>query len=393
MNVPQIPPPVLQRVAGWGAATGWEAAVIIPARDEGNRIEDCLHALADAIARSGKRVGVIVCVNDTTDDTAVRAATLMRARALPNLVLDLRFVPGSGGVGRVRDIGMTLSQRLTDAPQRLMTTDADSRVGPGWIAANFAELRRADVVFGAISPDPDELARIMPHLSPHGPGEEAYTKAANRLVTLLDPLAHDPAPRHRSHSGASIALTARALARMGGIPWQSVSEDRALALRAEALDLRIRHATAPQVVTSCRLDGRAAGGMATTLRARCSQADPLCDSWLEPAEALVRRYAAKGRLRALWPDAPAVWQRVQQLLGPAPAGCPLPHPGNFDAFGAFWQRLEAVHPALARQRLHQSEAARELPLLMAHIRQIKRTGLHMRASTNRQDQLHALPAQ
>ena len=371
-------------------ATHWDAAVIIPARDESNRIEACLQAIHHAITRSGHRVGVVVCVNDTTDDTAPKAAAMLRTSALPHVVADLHFAPGTGGVGRVRDIGMTLAQRLAQPPQMLMTTDADSRVCPDWISANLAELRTADVVFGAITPDPDELAQIRGQLSRHDRDEERYAEAATRLVTLLDPLAHDPAPGHLGHSGASIALTAKALARMGGIPWKPLSEDRALALRAEALDLRIRHAGTPQVVTSCRLEGRAVGGMATTLQERCSQADPLCDAWLEPAGALLRRYSAKGRLRALWPAPEAVWRMVGQLPGPAPL---LSHPGNFETFGAFWQRLEAVHPALARQRLHQSEAARELPLLLAILRRIKDAGLLGSVSAARQDQAYAIPAQ
>ena len=390
MNIQQMPPPVLKRVEGAGVAARWGAAVIIPARDESNRIEACLNAMADTIARSGQTVGVVVCVNDTTDDTAARTAAVLRARALPHLIADLHFVPGTGGVGRVRDIGMTLAQSIAQPPQMLMTTDADSRVCPDWITANLAELCHADVVFGAISPDPDELAQIRGQLSPHDTDEGAYTKAAIRLVTLLDPQVHDPAPEHLSHSGASIAVTTTALARMGGIPWKPLSEDRALATRGAALDLRLPHASAPRVGPACRREGRAGGGMASTLQERCSQADPLCDTWLEPADALARRYTAKGRLRALWPAPEAVWSMVHQLLGPAP---PLSHPGNFDTFGAFWQRLEAVHPALSRQRLRQSEAARELPLLLTRLRQIKGAGPRGPASSARQDHPHAIPAQ
>lgn len=390
MNIQQMPPPAVHRMVGAGVTTRWGAAVIIPARDESSRIETCLQAMAEAISRSGKTVGVVVCVNDTTDDTADRAAAVLRARALPHLIADLHFMPGTGGVGRVRDIGMTLAQRLAQPPRWLMTTDADSRVCPDWISANLAELRTADVVFGAITPDPDELAQIRGQLSRHDRDEERYAEAATRLVTLLDPLAHDPAPGHLGHSGASIALTAKALARMGGIPWKPLSEDRALALRAEALDLRIRHASTPWVVTSCRLDGRAVGGMATTLQERCSQADPLCDAWLEPAGALVRRYTAKGRLRALWPAPRAVRRMVDQLLGPAP---PLCDPDNFETFGAFWQRLEATHPALRRRRLRQSEAARELPLLLALLCQIKGAGLPGTAISARQEPIHALRSQ
>ena len=385
--------PVLLRAESWGAGTPWESAVIVPARNESKRIEGCLHALADAIAHAGRTVGVIVIVNDTTDDTARKAATVLRARALPRLVLDLRFSPGTGGVGRVRDLGMKLSQRIPQPPRMLMTTDADSRVDPAWISANLSELMGAHVVFGTVNPDPDELAQLRPLLPRHGPAEEAYAQAAVRLVNLLDPLPHDPAPHHRNRSGASIALTVQALARLGGIPWQPVSEDRALALRAEALDLRIRHASAPKVVTSCRLEGRAEGGMATTLRSRCSQADPVCDDWLEPSEALARRYHTKGRLRALWPAPALVWAFARELLGPVAGSQPVLRPDRFNTFGSFWQHLEAKHPALARQPLRQSDAARELPFLLARLGMTEGAGSGNYAGPCHQDALHAHSAQ
>ncbi|WP_209428314.1 glycosyltransferase family 2 protein [Pararhodobacter sp. SW119] len=389
MNARQSAQPVLRRVASSGAGTPWEAAVIIPARNESKRIEACLHALADAIAQAGRTVGVIVCVNDTIDDTAVRAAAVLRARALPNIVLDLYFAPGTGGVGRVRDLGMKLSQRIPQPPKMLMTTDADSRADPAWIAANLTELRDAHVVFGTIIPDAEELAQIRPLLPRYSLAEEEYARAAVRLVNRLDPLPHDPLPSHRNRSGASIALTTEALGRLGGIPWQPLSEDRALALRAEALDLRVRHASAPQVVTSCRLQGRAEGGMATTLRVRCSQDDPFCDDWLEPAEALARRYRTKGRLRALWPAPSPVWWLARELLGPAPGLQPVPRPDRFKTFGAFWQNLEAIHPALRRHPLRQSHAARELPLLLAQLRDSERTGLQKPVDRSQRETDHA----
>ena len=390
----QLPPPVLLRAEeGCSAGKPWESAVIIPARNESKRIEACLHAMADSVARSGRNVGVIVIVNDTTDDTVSKAITVLRARSLPHLALDLRFSPGSGGVGRVRDLGMKLSQRIPHPPGLLMTTDADSRVDPAWVAANLTELMGAQVVFGTVIPDPDELAQLRPLLPRHFLAEQKYAQAAIRLVNHLDPLSHDPVPRHRNHAGASIALTVQAFARLGGIPWQPVSEDRALALRAEALDLRIRHATAPQVITSCRLDGRAEGGMATTLRARCSQEDPFCDDWLEAAESLARRYHAKGRLRSLWPAPSSIWSVVHQLLGPVAGRWRGTRPDEFGTFGSFWQHLEATHPALARQPLRQSDAERELPLLLARLGRTSGAASGNHAGSRSRDMCHAHSAQ
>ncbi|MFN3661888.1 glycosyltransferase [Yoonia sp.] len=363
MNENRPPAPVLKNIYGWQAGAPWDAAIIIPARDESARIEACLHAVADAIEQSQMTAGVVLCVNDTQDDTAKKAASVLQERRLGNLIVDLRFPSGTGGVGRARDLGCRLSQRMTNAPEILLTTDADSRVKPDWVTANLAELSSADIVFGTIVPDPAELAQLAPHLAKHGTIEEDYRSAAIRLANRLDPLPHDPDPNHRTPSGASIALSAEALRRLGGIPWHQVSEDRELALQAEALDLRIRHASRPEVITSCRLNGRTAGGMASTLQERCVAIDPYCDPWLERAHALATRYRAKGELRAVWPNAEECRRIAQRLLG---AG-PVPHAENYYTFGRFWQALENTHPGLKRMPIRHSDAARELPSLRCHM--------------------------
>lgn len=367
MNRNRAPTPALNAVFGSGASVPWDVAVVIPARNEENRIQACLVAMADAIDRTPATVGVILCVNDTTDATAAKASAIMGMRGINHLILDLKFAPGSGGVGRARDLGCQLSQRIGSAPPVLMTTDADSRVDLAWISANLAELDGADIVFGAIIPDPDELSHIWPQLARHGSIERDYTAAAMRLVSHLDPLPHDPDPQHRTPAGASIALTVASLERLGGIPWCSVSEDRVLAMRAEALDLRIRHSSKPKVMTSCRLTGRAEGGMATTLRERCGEDDPFCDDWLEPADNMAARYRTKGRLRAVWPTAQPCRSLARRLLGTGP----IPDPEKCGMFGQFWQRLESTHPALVRKKLRHSDAAQELPLLMEHLARLE----------------------
>lgn len=367
MNDNRPPAPRLNGVTGTRASKPWDVAVIIPARNEARRIQSCLMALADAIDRTAERttatVGVILCVNDTQDDTTSLGAAILKMRGISHLILDMAFPSGSGGVGRARDLGFKLSQRLAGQPAILMTTDADSRVAPDWIIANLEALETADIVFGTVVPDPDELLRLAPHLARHGRIEEAYRQAAVRLVNVLDPVPHDPDPAHRTPAGASIAMTGSTLDRLGGIPWCQVSEDRVLAARAEAMDLRIRYASQPSVVTSCRLNGRAAGGMASTLRERCDAADPWCDPWLEPAQTMIARYLTKGQLRAVWPSVAKSWTTAQRILGTGP----VPNPSACAAFGEFWQRLEAAHPALERHALRYSDAARDLPILLAYL--------------------------
>lgn len=366
MNENRAPAPKLNWVTGTRAGAAWDVAVVIPAKNEAPRIQNCLMALADAIDRTAANVGIILCVSDTDDDTAKLGATILQMRQISHLVLDMRFAAGCGGVGRVRDLGCKLSQRVAGFPAILMTTDADSCVAPDWISANLEALQAVDIVFGTVIPDPEQLSSFDPHMARHEFVENTYAEIALRVVSALDPLPHDPAPAHQSPSGASMAMTVAALNRLEGIPWCRSNADRALAARAEALDLRIRYASGPKVVTSCRLNGSADGRRANAMRERCGEGDPLCDPWLEPAETMVTRYHAKGQLRAVWPDVATLWTTAQELLGEGP----MPDPAAHDTFGAFWQELAETHPALKRRRLRNSDVLRELPVLQEYLDQI-----------------------
>jgi glycosyltransferase involved in cell wall biosynthesis len=73
-----------------------DTAVIIPARNEAERIGACLSVLAP---QCNDRIRVILVVNNTDDDTA-KIATLAAARHGIDLsVLDLTFPPGMGRRG------------------------------------------------------------------------------------------------------------------------------------------------------------------------------------------------------------------------------------------------------------------------------------------------------
>jgi hypothetical protein len=99
--------------------------------------------------------------------------------------------------------------------------------------------------------------------------------------------ADEPWPRHFYEGGASMALTLESYRAIGGAPTPPVSEDKALFAALRAAGKRIRHARDVQVLTSCRLDGRAPGGAADTL-ARWGTQDDEESLWgLRPVAALL----------------------------------------------------------------------------------------------------------
>ena len=62
-----------------------------------------------------------------------------------------------------------------------------------------------------------------------------------RLEEVLDPPAHDPAPRHGDHVAASLALRADLYRRVGGLPMLPCGEDNALVARVRWHGGRVRH--------------------------------------------------------------------------------------------------------------------------------------------------------
>jgi hypothetical protein len=175
---------------------------------------------------------------------------------------------------------------------------------------------------------------------------------------VLDPLSHDPWPRHSEHSGASIAVTSAVWQRVGGMAPVPIGEDRAFLQRLERLDVRVRHEPAVRVVVSGRIWGRAKGGMADTLRRRMAAQDPLIDDRLEPATDWARRHAVKGRLRATW----SYRDQLGWLAAVAPLRVSelLAHRAwEAVAFGEAWAILEAESTALLRRRVPLARLAAE----------------------------------
>ena len=241
----------------WGAS-GF--VVAIPARDEAARLPTALQALAaDETVRD-----VIVIANGCTDGTARFART--GHPGLRVAVLETGALPG--GVGEARRLGMQAA--LDAAPQAtiLATTDADCRVGPNWGAITIDTLWRADAVCGRIVAEPAEFARLPPLVRRHGAMEEIEALLAAELEGLRHPLPHDPLPRHGQTPGASLAFRTSAYLAAGGFEAIRCHEDRRIVARIEAAGGRVARPRDLFITASCRLTGRAPGGMADTIAAR-----------------------------------------------------------------------------------------------------------------------------
>jgi GT2 family glycosyltransferase len=295
------------------------AVVCVPARDEAERLPILLACLA---AQTGfgpdARLGVVVVANNCTDGTAEavrRAVGGAGPLALRLIQVELGLAEAHVGTARrmALDAGADWLAQEGMPNGVLLSTDADARVAPHWVEANLAALAEAEIVGGALVIDPDGEAE--PEVRRLHEAIAAYWAAVREIEERLDPPAHDPAPRHGDHTGASLALRADLYRDVGGLPPLPGGEDNALVARVVDAGGRLRHDPRVEVLVSDRTAGRAAGGMAMDMARRRAVARgelpyllPHPDHW---RQAIERRAA----LRRAWRQGPAAAERALRGFG------------------------------------------------------------------------------
>jgi Glycosyl transferase family 2 len=322
--------------------------VAIPAKDEADEIGPCLQALAGQ--RGPAPHGAVLCLNNCSDGSAATVQQLAPSLPFPVHVLEVQLAGERACAGVARRIAMDRAADLVGPDGIILTTDADGRVAPDWLAHNLAALARgADAVAGRAEIEPNGAKLIPAHLHEIDARECAYAALLDEIASLLDPDPADPWPRHDEHSGASIAVTVAAYRRSGGMPPSALGEDRAFFDALRRVDARIRHAPEVRVTVSARIVGRAAGGMADTIRRRIERVDPLLDDRLEGVPDAVRRAMLRAALRHAWhaPCAPRAGMAARLRL-PTHEVADLLSAGTF---GVAWAATEERSPVLQRQRV------------------------------------------
>jgi len=235
------------------------AIVVVPARDEQERVGACLLALARQRRVDAGSFEVFLVLDHCRDDTRGRALAAASAAGRPALTIIDSLIPG---VGHARRAGMDAAcRRLLDAglPDGLIaTTDADSRVAPDWLAVQL-ELAAtgAQAIGGRIELEPNEAALLPP-----GVLASRHERARERLASIRGDSA---LCEHHQFSGASLALTARTYQEVGGLPDVDALEDEALQRLLEERGIPIVRSGRVRVTTSARTEGRAPRGLARDL--------------------------------------------------------------------------------------------------------------------------------
>jgi glycosyltransferase involved in cell wall biosynthesis len=278
-----------------------DAIVAVPVRNEEERIAACLRAIAAQDGVAAGSLGLVLFLNNCTDQTESIVAELVPTLPLPVRVMSETFSGAHAGWARRRAMDAAAAW-LGDAGNAgiILSTDADSRVPPEWVARNRAAISSgADAVAGRVELDAAEAALLPPSLPARGRLEDLYDALITEAEARIDPDPHDPWPCHRTAIGATLAVTRSAYLQVGGMPEIPLGEDGAFIARLLEHGLRVRHATDVCVTISARLAGRAPGGVADTIRSRCEEPDALCDARMETFPRAVRRYLWRRRFRRL----------------------------------------------------------------------------------------------
>ncbi len=281
-----------------------DVAVIIPARDEEDRIGPCLTALAGQFSA---RVTVILVVNNTVDRTSDIARETATYHGLNLRILERTLMTGQG-VGTARRIGCDHALHAMPLLRYLLTTDADCIVAPDWIARTLAHLETVDAVCGKVDLIADE-ADVINGMDRHlATLEGTYKELVQKLYARHAPNSADIDGTHGEAAGASLAFSTKAYLAVGGFDPVICGEDRRIVRAFRKMGCNVRHVSDVSVQASCRLTGRAVGGMSEALKARIGSIDYLIDDALPPAEWLVKHTNRK--TLGPWPPLVAARDRL-----------------------------------------------------------------------------------
>jgi cellulose synthase/poly-beta-1,6-N-acetylglucosamine synthase-like glycosyltransferase len=224
----------------------WSVGIAIPAHNEQETVEACIDSILDSCRHASlEDYRIVVVADDCTDLTAIRAR-----RALGNAgeLIECR----ERSAGGARRLGVEAILRFFGARPLsqiwLANTDADTTVPRDWLSV---QLRLADTgvtgVAGIVRLQDDASAAVR----------ELYRTT---YLTAAD-------GTHTHVHGANLSVRADAYCDAGGWSQRALAEDHCLWQRLRTRGWRLCSPVSSTVVTSARLEGRATGGFADTLRA------------------------------------------------------------------------------------------------------------------------------
>ena len=234
-------------------ARTWRIGVIVPAQDEADTIERCIRSIRAAHAALGGRdqLWIVVAADSCSDGTAPLARAALEGSGE---VIECRV--RSAGAARRLGAAAVLAH-FKDAPSSaiwLANTDADSHVPVDWLKRHLEYAHEGDTAVAGI-------VRL----------ELDTSEACCAQAALQGIYRHAADGSHTHVHGANLGVRADAYLAVGGWDRLPLAEDHCLWNRLKAGGWRLRSSILSCVTTSARLQGRAPGGFADTLRGRISE--------------------------------------------------------------------------------------------------------------------------
>jgi GT2 family glycosyltransferase len=331
--------------------------VTIPVKNEEAQIGACL----DSLARQTRRFDRLVLLLNNCTDATLKICEQVRNQSQCIEIYEETLHGHLASAGEARRLALHFAAQ-TGPNCIILTTDADAAPERFWIEKNIREMETgAEVVCGMAQINPQDATNIPRTLHDDDMRETFLLAALDEITALMNPDPFDPWPRHQQQSGASIAVRRDVLHLAGGPPQVATCEDRVLIERLRLVDARIRHAPDLMVQVSGRLEGRASGGMAETIKRRMIRQDVFTDEKLEPAVDAFRRAVAQARLRAV---------RQGKADGISLARDLLIHPAAMNRIlqarfhGQAWAEMQAASPVLQRRRVAFADLARQIRIAL-----------------------------
>lgn len=224
--------------------------VVIPARNEEERLGTCLHHVQLAMDRwaleSELPVQLLVVLDSTTDGSL---GIVHDAAHKDPRVSALNVSVQSAGIAR--DLGIRRGTEAREGAEDLNSvlvacTDGDTFVPDHWLTALSEHFNHgADAVLGTVEPDPRDTDPVLARLWHER---------------------HDPMDGTDHIYGANMAFRAGCYIAAGGFPDLPIGEDQELISTMRRRGMKVTHSREIHAVTSGRTQGRTEGGFAGYLR-------------------------------------------------------------------------------------------------------------------------------
>ena len=280
--------------------------VVIPVQNEAEFLPKTLEALRLQVDKHNKPIPntsyeVLMLVNNCTDNSY--QIVLDYAKLFPSFrlhIANITLAASEANIGTVRrllmDEALKRLKLTANTDTIIASTDGDTYVDAQWVYHIISEIDKGtDAVGGRILTQPNKSSARLHHLR-----DVTYRCLLAQAEALIDPLQHDPYPRHFQYFGANMAVTSKMYEQAGRLPQVPYLEDMAFHQALLLKDARIRKSCAVKVFTSSRIHGRVQVGFSEQLKKWTEESESSIPHMVEAVNPILKLFSIRSQLRVYW---------------------------------------------------------------------------------------------